>query len=138
MHKALKSLSVVRKIRENELQSEASYLGDVKLRISKLLSERQRLLESLKEGRETITVETVPYLRSYIETVHNHVERIDQVLEELKAEAERQETVVRAKFSDKKSFDIVLEQKMAEQKQDQEARDSAERDDLTTMRWRRR
>lgn len=135
MSKALKSLQVVRKIRENELQSEASYLGEVKLRISKLLSERQRLLDSLKEGRDTIPVETVPYLRAYMDIVHRHVERIDDVVAQLREEVDRQEVVVRSKFNDKKAYDIVMDQKTAAEKHELEAKESAERDDLSTMRW---
>lgn len=133
----LKALQVVGRIRSHELDVEAAKLGELRAQMSALETEKSSLESSLRrDGVMNGVVEYAPYIGPFIRNMRAAIAQADGKMEALRDDLESQEDVVRERFTEKKTIDLVAENEAEAITLSEKRKAAADQDDLTIMRRR--
>lgn len=131
----LRTLSLLERLRRHEMAAEARELATLRAHVAVLERTRSDLLMRLKTEARTITIESAPYVGSYIRAIRNEVSQIDKALEKVAPRIEALEQTVLDQFRDISTIRLALDQTKQRLRQVREAHETKEADALTLMRW---
>lgn len=133
----LRALQIVERIRSHELDVEAAKLGDMRAQMSALEAEKGSHEASLRrDGVMNGAVELAPYIGPFVRSMRAAIAGAEGKMVKLRDALNSQEEVVREKFTDKKTVELVAESEAEAISRSEKRRAAASQDDLTIMRRR--
>lgn len=134
----LRTLSLLERLKQQEMAAEARELAALRAHVATLEGSRADLLAHLKNDARTITLESAPYVGSYIRAIRNEVAQIDNALAKVAPRIEALEQTVLDQFREVSTIRLALDQTRQRVRQMREAHEAREADALTLMRWKAR
>lgn len=131
----LHTLSLLERLRRHEMAAEARELATLRAHVAVLERTRSDLLGRLKTEALTVTLESAPYIGSYIRAIRNEVAQIEKALEKVAPRIAALEQTVLDQFREISTIRLALDQTTRRIRQIRDDRESKEADALTLMRW---
>ena len=131
----LHTLSLLERLRRHEMAAEARELATLRAHVAVLERTRSDLLGRLKTEALTVTLESAPYIGSYIRAIRNEVAQIEKALEKVAPRIAALEQTVLDQFREISTIRLALKQTTRRIRQIRDERESKEADALTLMRW---
>ena len=131
----LHTLSLLERLRRQEMAAEARELATLRAHVAVLERTRSDLLGRLKTEALTVTLESAPYIGSYIRAIRNEVAQIEKALEKVAPRIAALEQTVLDQFREISTIRLALNQTTRRIRQIRDERESKEADALTLMRW---
>lgn len=131
----LHTLSLLERLRRHEMAAEARELATLRAHVAVLERTRSDLLGRLKTEALTVTLESAPYIGSYIRAIRNEVAQIEKALEKVAPRIAALEQTVLDQFREISTIRLALNQTTRRIRQIRDERESKEADALTLMRW---
>ncbi len=131
----LHTLSLLERLRRHEMAAEARELATLRAHVAVLERTRSDLLGRLKTEALTVTLESAPYIGSYIRAIRNEVAQIEKALEKVAPRIAALEQTVLDQFREISTIRLALDQTTRRIRQIRDDRESKEADALTLLRW---
>lgn len=131
----LRTLSLLERLRQHEMAAEARELAALRAHVAVLERTRSDLLARLQTEVRTITLESAPYVGSYIRAIRNEVAQIDKALEKVAPRIEALEQTMLDQFREVSTIRLALDQTRRHVRQIRDTREAKEADALSLMRW---
>ena len=131
----LRTLSLLERLRKHDMAAEARELATLRAHVAVLERTRSDLLMRLKTEALTVTLESAPYVGSYIRAIRNEVAQIEKALEKVAPRIAALEQTVLDQFREISTIRLALDQTKRRIRQMRDEREAREADALTLMRW---
>ncbi|MDP5348762.1 MAG: hypothetical protein NWQ32_10265 [Paracoccaceae bacterium] len=131
----LRTLSLLERLRQHDMAAEARELATLRAHVAVLERTRSDLLMRLKTEALTVTLESAPYVGSYIRAIRNEVAQIEKALEKVAPRIAALEQTVLDQFREISTIRLALDQTKRRIRQMRDEREAREADALTLMRW---
>lgn len=131
----LRTLSLLERLRQHDMAAEARELATLRAHVAVLERTRSDLLMRLKTEALTVTLESAPYVGSYIRAIRNEVAQIEKALEKVAPRIAALEQTVLDQFREISTIRLALDQTKRRIRQIRDEREAREADALTLMRW---
>ena len=131
----LHTLSLLERLRRHEMAAEARELATLRAHVAVLERTRSDLLGRLKTEALTVTLESAPYIGSYIRAIRNEVAQIEKEPQKVAPRIAALEQTVPDQFREISTIRLALNQTTRRIRQIRDERESKEADALTLMRW---
>ena len=131
----LRTLSLLERLRQHDMAAEARELATLRAHVAVLERTRSDLLMRLKTEALTVTLESAPYVGSYIRAIRNEVAQIEKALEKVAPRIAALEQTVLDQFRGISTIRLALDQTKRRIRQMRDEREAREADALTLMRW---
>ncbi len=135
MTSRMRTLTILERLKRHEMAHEMRELAALRAQIATLERTRTDLLERLQTEARIITLETAPYVGSYIRSVRNEAAQIDRTLAKTAPRAEALETAMIELFREAETLKLARTRASQAAREDRARREAAEADSLTLMRW---
>ena len=106
----LHTLSLLERLRRHEMAAEARELATLRAHVAVLERTRSDLLGRLKTEALTVTLESAPYIGSYIRAIRNEVAQIEKALEKVAPRIAALEQTVLDQFREISTIRLALNQ----------------------------
>ncbi|MGY6695980.1 MAG: flagellar export protein FliJ [Roseinatronobacter sp.] len=135
MSARIRTLAILERLKRHEMAHEMRELAALRAQIASLERTRATLLERLQTEARIITLETAPYVGSYIRSVRNEAAQIDRTLSKTTPKVEALETVMIELFREVETIKLARTRAAQTAREDRARREASEADSLTLMRW---
>lgn len=129
------TLSVLERLRRHEMEDDARRLAGLRAHVTELERNRDDLLSRLTTEARITTIETAPYVGSYIRAVRSEIAQTERAMIKASLGIEALESTVAQKFREMKSVTLALEGARYRHRQSQRRQEQIDADALTLIRW---
>lgn len=130
-----RTLSVLERLRRHEMENDARRLAGLRAHVAELERNRDDLLSRLTTEARFTTIDTAPYVGSYIRAVRSEIAQTERSMIKASLGIEALESAVAQMFREMKSVTLALEGARCRHRQSQRRQEQIDADDLSLIRW---
>lgn len=135
--KRRRALSVMERLRGNEIDQVSRDMATVRAKRDKLVRQKRELNDKLNRERYSDAIEAVPYIASFVDSVRTQIRQIDIQLQVIEPELAKFEEKLRELYREQKVFESVRLKDLREEQAALAKREAAELEEITILRWNR-
>lgn len=131
----IRTLAILERLKRHEMAQEMRELAALRAQIATLERTKANLLERLQTEARIVTLETAPYIGSFIRSVRNEAAQIDRTLSKTTPRAEALETTMIELFREVETIKLAKTRATQAARAEHARKEASEADSLTLMRW---
>ena len=131
----LSAVTLLKRLKNYEMENEARALGELRLRMVELDRERQDLVDAIQFQTNTNDVDFTAYMRRFLPAAKEEILSLAEKIIQLEPRAAELEEEVSNKFREFKVFDTIHNSLNEQMRHEEQAKETAEIEEATLWRW---
>ena len=131
----LSAVTLLKRLKNYEMENEARALGELRLRMVELDRERQDLVDAIQFQTNTNDVDFTAYMRRFLPAAKEEILSLAEKIIQLEPRAAELEEEVSNKFREFKVFDTIHNSLNEQMRHEEQARETAEIEEAVLWRW---
>lgn len=134
-HRRLSAVTLLKRLKKYEMENEARALGELRLRMVELDSQRQDLVDGIQFQTDTTDVDFTDYMRRFLPAAKKEILSLVEKIAQLEPRAAELEEGVSNKFREFKVFDTIHNSLNEQMRHEEQVREAVEIEEAILWRW---